>query len=107
MKFCPVKKKKYYKNCNKNGHNLTQCWYAHTMRKPKSKIRQAQLDDVQTMAKNRPSMAENPCGFCRAHRQYLLLWIATKNGPRFYNAKDQLPTARSDFYTSYSRALLW
>ena len=23
MKFCPVKKKKFCKNCNKNGHNLT------------------------------------------------------------------------------------
>ena len=40
MKFCPVKKKKYYKNCNKNGHN------ANRTRKPKSKIRQAQSDDI-------------------------------------------------------------
>ena len=46
MKFCPVKKKKYCKNCNKNGHNLTQCWYARRTRKPKSKIRQAQSDDI-------------------------------------------------------------
>ena len=36
MKFYPVKKKKYCKNCNKNGHNLTQCWYANISRKPKS-----------------------------------------------------------------------
>ena len=42
MKFCPVKKKKYCKNCNKNGHNLIQCWYANRTRKPSSKIRQAQ-----------------------------------------------------------------
>ena len=46
MKFCPVKKKKYCKNCNKNGHNLTQCWYANRTRKPKIKIRQAQSDDT-------------------------------------------------------------
>ena len=47
IKFCPVKKtKKYCKNCNKNGHNLTQCWYANIARKPKSKIRQAQPDDT-------------------------------------------------------------
>ena len=46
MKFCPVKKKRYCKNCNKNGHNLTQCWYANIMRKSKSKIRQTQLDDT-------------------------------------------------------------
>ena len=46
MKFCPVKKKKYCKNCNKNGHNLTLCWYANITRKPKSKIRQAQSDDT-------------------------------------------------------------
>ena len=44
MKVCPVKKKKYCKNCNKNGHNLTQCWYANRTRKPRSKIRQAQSD---------------------------------------------------------------
>ena len=31
-----------------------------------------------------------------------LLWIATQNGLRSNNAKDQLPTARSHFYTSYS-----
>ena len=41
MKFCPVKKKTYCKNCYKNGHNFTQCWYANITRKPKSKIRQA------------------------------------------------------------------
>ena len=46
MKFCPVKKKTYYKNCNKNGYNLTQCWYANIMRKPKNKIRQAQSDNI-------------------------------------------------------------
>ena len=46
MKFCPVKKKKYCKNCNKNGHNLIQCWYANRTRKPKSKIRQAQSDET-------------------------------------------------------------
>ena len=46
MKFCPVKKKTYCKNCNKNGHNLTQCWYANRTRKPKSKIRQAQSDNI-------------------------------------------------------------
>ena len=46
MKFCPVKKKKYCKNCNKNGHNLTQSWYANITRKPKSKIRQAQSDEI-------------------------------------------------------------
>ena len=46
MKFCPVKKKKYFKNCNKNGHNLTQCWYANIMRKPKSKIWQAQSANI-------------------------------------------------------------
>ena len=45
MKFCPVKKKKYNKNCNKKGHNLTQCWYSNIMRKHKSKIRQAQSDE--------------------------------------------------------------
>ena len=42
MKFCPVKKKKYCKNCNKNGHNLTQCCYANITRK----IRQAQSDNI-------------------------------------------------------------
>ena len=46
MKFCPVKKRKYCKNCNKNGHNLTQCWYANITRKPKNKIRQSQSDDT-------------------------------------------------------------
>ena len=46
MKFYPVKKKKYCKNCSKNGHNLTQCWYANIKRKPKSKIRQAQSDEI-------------------------------------------------------------
>ena len=46
VKSCPVKKKTYCKNCNKNGHNLTQCWYANIMRKPKSKIRQAQSDNI-------------------------------------------------------------
>ena len=46
MKFCPVKKKKFCKNCNKNSHNLTQCWYANKTRKPKIKIRQAQSDDT-------------------------------------------------------------
>ena len=46
MKFCLVKKKAYCKNCNKNGHNLTQCWYASITRKPKSKIRQAQSDEI-------------------------------------------------------------
>ena len=35
MKFCQVKKK-YCKNCNKNGHNLTQCWYTNRTRKPKA-----------------------------------------------------------------------
>ena len=44
MKLCPVKKKTYSKNCNKN--NLTHCWYANITRKPKSKIRQAQSDNV-------------------------------------------------------------
>ena len=42
MKFCPAKKK----NCNKNGYNLIQCWYANRTRKPKSKIRQAQSDEI-------------------------------------------------------------
>ena len=28
--------------------------------------------DVQIMAKNKPSMADNPCGFCRARRQHVL-----------------------------------
>ena len=46
LDFHPVKKKKYNKNCNKNGHNLTQCWYANIMRKYKSKIRQAQSDEI-------------------------------------------------------------
>ena len=46
MKFCPVKKKKYCKNCNKNGHNLIQYWYVNRMIKPKSKIRQAQSDNI-------------------------------------------------------------
>ena len=40
------KEEKYCKNCNKNGHNLTQCWYANITRKPKSKIRQAQSDEI-------------------------------------------------------------
>ena len=44
MKLCPVKKKTYCKNCNKN--DLTQCWYANIMRKPKSKIRPAQSDEI-------------------------------------------------------------
>ena len=35
---------KILKNCNKNGHNFIQCWYANRTRKPKSKIRQAQSD---------------------------------------------------------------
>ena len=30
--------------------------------------------NVQTMAKNRPSMAENPCGFFRVHRQHVMFW---------------------------------
>ena len=46
MKFCPEKKKKYSKNCYKNGHNLTQCRYDNITRKPKSTIRQAQLEDT-------------------------------------------------------------
>ena len=46
MKFYPVKKKKYCKNCNKNVYNLTQCWYANRRRKSKSKIRQVQTDDT-------------------------------------------------------------
>ena len=46
MKFCPVKKKTYCKNCNKNGHNLTQGWSANITRKPKSKIRQTQSDEI-------------------------------------------------------------
>ena len=46
MKFCPVKKKKYCKNYNKNCHNLTQCWYANRTRKPKSKIWRAQTADT-------------------------------------------------------------
>ena len=50
MKFCPVKKKKYCKNCNFCDiffyHNLTQCSYANITRKPKSKIRLAQSDDI-------------------------------------------------------------
>ena len=46
MKFCPVKKIKYCKNCNKNGHNLTQCWHANITGKPKSKIRQVQSDEI-------------------------------------------------------------
>ena len=46
MALDEIKKKKYCKNCNKNGHNLTQCWYANITRKPKSKIRQAQSDDT-------------------------------------------------------------
>ena len=29
-------------------------------------------NDVQTMAQNRPSLAENTCGFCRARRQHVL-----------------------------------
>ena len=32
--------------CNKNGHNLTQCWYANITRKPKSKIRKVQSDEI-------------------------------------------------------------
>ena len=46
MKFYPVKKKEYCIYSNKNGHNLTQCWYANITRKPKSKIRQVQSDDT-------------------------------------------------------------
>ena len=46
MKFCPVKKKKYSKHCNKNRLNSTQCWYANITRKPKSKIWQAQSDNI-------------------------------------------------------------
>ena len=46
MKFCPVKTKTYCKNCNKNDHNLTQCRNANVMRKPKSKIRQDQSDNI-------------------------------------------------------------
>ena len=41
MEFCPAKKKKYCKNCNK-----TQCWYANITGKPKSKTRQAQSDEI-------------------------------------------------------------
>ena len=39
---------KYCKNCNKNGHNLIQCGYAKKKkpRKPMSKIRQAQSDEI-------------------------------------------------------------
>ena len=46
LNICPVKKKKYCKNCNRNGHNLIQCWYANRTRKPKSNFRQAQSDDT-------------------------------------------------------------
>ena len=46
MALDEIKKKKYCKNCNKNSHNLTQCWYANITRKPKSKIRQAQSDEI-------------------------------------------------------------
>ena len=46
MIFYPVKKKTYCKNYSKNGYNLTQCWYANITRKPKSKISQAQSDNI-------------------------------------------------------------
>ena len=46
MKFCPVQKKTYCKNCNWNGHNLTQCWYANRTRQNKRKIKQAQSDEI-------------------------------------------------------------
>ena len=45
MKFCPVKKKKYCKKCNKNCHNLPRCLYANITRKHKGPIKQAQRDD--------------------------------------------------------------
>ena len=41
-----LRRRKYCKNCYKNGHNLTQCWYANRTRQPKSKIRQAQSDEI-------------------------------------------------------------
>ena len=46
MKICRVKKKKHCKNCNKNGHKLTQCWYVNIMKKTKSKNRQPQSDNT-------------------------------------------------------------
>ena len=44
--FCPVQEEKNCKNYNKNGHNLSQCCYANRTRKHKSKIRQAQSDEI-------------------------------------------------------------
>ena len=38
---------------------------------------------------------------------YLIVVDSHSKGLRYYNVKDQPPTARSDFYTSYSRVLVW
>ena len=37
MRFCPAKKKKTCKNCGKVGHEVTPCWYAKKLRKPRNK----------------------------------------------------------------------
>ena len=39
MRFCPAKKKLTCKNCGKVGHEVTRCWYAKKLRKPRNKIR--------------------------------------------------------------------
>ena len=45
MMFCPAKKKKTCKNCGKVAHEVTRCWYAKKLRKPRNKIRQTQSGD--------------------------------------------------------------
>ena len=38
MRFCPAKKKKTCKNCGKVDHEVTRCWYAKKLRKPRNKM---------------------------------------------------------------------